>query len=199
MPEEIVSPFPPLKSHPASEMRSTLLTTSIQSLRAHGHLEQYTKTVSKEYRDAILTTVAGIWLPLAIGIAHYTACDRLNLPPSEQFAIGKEVGDRVQGTILGLLVRTAKQAGLTPWTGLSSGNRMYERLFVGGGVCLTKLGPKEARLEVVNNQLFGLAYFRNGFRGIVATGAELFCEKAYVHELPKLTSATSLGMRVSWA
>ncbi len=199
MAEEIVSPFPAQRAHPASEMRSTLLTTSIQSLRAHGHLEVYSKTVSSEFRETILTTVAGIWLPIALGIAHYKACDQLKLPPSEQVAIGKEVGDRVQGTILGLVVRTAKQAGLTPWTGLGSGNRMYERLFIGGGLCLIKLGPKEARMEIVNNPLFGFTYFRNGFRGIVATGAELFCAKAYVHELPKLTSATSLGLRISWA
>lgn len=62
-----------------------------------------------------------------------------------------------------------------------------------------KLGPKEARLEMVNNQLFALSHFRNGFRGLTCAGAELFCEKAYAHELPRLTGPTSLGLRVSWA
>ena len=54
-------------------------------------------------------------------------------------------------------------------------------------------------MTLVNNPLFALAYFRNGFRGIVYAGAQLFCEKVYAHELPKLTSATTLGLSISWA
>ncbi len=109
------------------------------------------------------------------------------------------MGDRVQGTMLGLVVRTAKAIEMSPWLGLSQCTKLYDRLFDGGSVKLVKLGPKEARMEVVNNPLFGLAYFRNGFRGLVCTGARFFCEKIYAHELPKLTSETALGIRISWA
>jgi hypothetical protein len=105
----------------------------------------------------------------------------------------------VQGTILGLLVRTAKSAGTTPWAGLTHCTQFYERLFMGGSVQLVKLGPKEARLDTVNNPLFAFPYFRNAYRGIVCSGTELFCEKAYAVELPKYTSDTALGLRVSWA
>ena len=104
----------------------------------------------------------------------------------------------MQGTMLGLLMRTARQEALTPWAGLVQCNKLYDRIFQGGSCRLIKLGPKEARLEVVNNRLFSLEHFRNGFRGIVCAGAELFCEKAYAHELPKLSGATNLGVRISW-
>jgi hypothetical protein len=70
---------------------------------------------------------------------------------------------------------------------------------MGGGVCLIKLGPKEARLETANNPLFSKGYFRNGYRGIVCAGTELFCERAYAVELPKYTDETRQGLKVSWA
>jgi hypothetical protein len=197
--EEVIVPFDEEKGHLATALRSTLLTTSIQSLRARGLYDRYAALLPAQHREAILTSVAGVWLPMAVGIAHYTTCDALGLAASEQFAIGQEVGDRVQGTLLGLVVRTAKTAGLSPWAGLSNARRLYTRLFQGGSVRLVKLGPKEARVELVNNPLFANAHFRNGLRGLTVAGAELFCEKAYGTELARLSTPTSFAMRVSWA
>jgi hypothetical protein len=198
-PEEIVVPFASSRSEPASELRSTLLTTSLQSLRAHGHFDAYVKLLPPSFKEHVVSVVAGVWMPIEVGLAHYRACDGLNLTPQQAFAMGKEVGDRVQGTILGLMVRTAKAGGLTPWTGLAHCQRFYERIFRGGAVSLTKLGPKEARLETVNNSLCGIPYFRHGFRGLCCAGAELFCQRVYGHDLPRLGSPTSLGVRLSWA
>jgi hypothetical protein len=196
---EVIFDFSESRETPASQTRSTLITTSVQAIRARGRFEEYEKALTREEKETILTTVAGVWVPIDVAFAHYTACEGLGLRAQEQFAIGMEVGKRVQGTMLGLVVRTAKEAGLTPWMGLSQSARLYERLFQGGSVKLVKLGPKEARLEVVNNRLFSLAYFRNGIRGLVCSGAQLFCKKAYVHELPRLTNATAMGLLVSWA
>jgi hypothetical protein len=197
--EEVIVDFTDARERPASEARSTLITTSIQALRARGLFADYEKALPPSLKQSILTVVAGVWLPIDVAMAHYAACDELNLSQKDQFAMGGEVGDRVQGTMLGLVVRTAKSSGLTPWMGLSQCTKLYERLFDGGSVKLVKLGPKDARMEVVNNPLFAIGYFRNGFRGTVCTGAEFFCEKAYAHELPKLTSETTLGLRISWA
>jgi hypothetical protein len=197
--EEVIVPFDEGKDHLATGFRSTLLTTSLQSLRARGLYDRYTALLPAAHREAILTSVAGVWLPMAVGLAHYTTCDSLGLPAAEQFAIGQEVGDRVQGTLLGLVVRTAKTAGLTPWAGLSNSRRLYTRLLQGGSVRLVKLGPKEARIELVNNPLAATSHFRNGFRGVAVAGAELFCQKAYGSELPKMTTPTSFAMRIAWA
>jgi hypothetical protein len=197
--EEVIVDFADARERPASQVRSTLVTTSIQAIRAHGRFDDYAKLLPAELRATILTVVAGVWLPINVAEGHYSACNELGLSPQEQFAIGQEVGHRVQGTMLGLLVRTAKQAGLTPWTGLGQSTKLYERLFQGGSVRVVKLGPKEARVEMVNNRLFAFSYFRNAFRGLVCAGAMLFCEKAYAHELPRLTGPTTMGVRVSWA
>lgn len=197
--EEVIVPFDEGKDHLATHLRSTLLTTSLQSLRAHGYYDRYAALLPAQDRDAVLTSVAGVWLPMAVGVAHYKACDALGLAAAEQFAIGREVGDRVQGTLLGLVVRTAKTAGLSPWAGLSNCTRLYLRLFQGGSVRLVKLGPKEARLELVNNPLAASQHYRNGFRGVAVAGAELFCQKVYGTEMPKMTTPTGFALRLAWA
>jgi hypothetical protein len=196
--EEILADFTASRDIPATQARSTLVTTSIQSIRAHGRFADYEKALPTNVRDTILTVVAGVWLSIDLAAAHYEACTNIGLTSQEQVAIGREVGDRVQGTMLGLLTRTAKQDEVTPWTGLLQCHKLYERIFQGGSPRLIRIGAKDARLEIVNNRLFSFEHFRNGFRGIVSGGVELFAKKSYVHELPKLTSATSLGLRISW-
>jgi hypothetical protein len=199
MPEEVLVEFSTSRETPASHARSTLITTSIQAIRARGRFEVYEKSLPPELREAILSVVPGVWLEIDLAMAHYAACDGLGLSAQEQFAIGAEVGGRVQGTMLGMIARTAKDMGLTPWTPLGQCDRLYERLFQGGSIKLTKLGPKDARMEIVNNRLFAFAYFRNGFRGLVCAGAELGCRKAYAHELPRMGSETALALRISWS
>jgi hypothetical protein len=198
MVEEILVPFAST-SVAATQLRSTLITTSLQSLRTRGVFDRYLALVPRTYRDEILGTIAGQWLPMELGLAHYGACDQLGFSAQEAFAIGQEVGDRVQGTLLGVALRTVKNAGVTAWSALTMCTRLYERLYLGGAVQLVKVGPKEARMELVNNACAGIAYWKSGFRGIVAAGTALFASKTYVHELPKFASPSGFGMRVSWA
>jgi hypothetical protein len=198
-PREVVVTFTESRDQPAAEARSTLLTTSIQALRARGHATRYEEALRSEAKQPILTVVAGVWLPIDLAVAHYEACEALGLPVEEQLGMGIEVGERVQGTMLGLVARTAKTAGVTPWTGLAHAARLYERIFRGGAVQVSKLGPKEAELELVNNRVFGIDYARNGLRGVTLGGLKLFAEKVYVHEMPTHGSPSTFVMRISWA
>jgi hypothetical protein len=196
--EEILIPFGASRDKRATDLRSTLLTTSLRSLKANGLLDAYLKLLPAEHHDALTNIVAGVWMPIEIGIAHYSAIDALGLTAAQIAVLGKDVGERVQGSILGLMVRTAKSSGLTPWAGLRNCPLFYERMFIGGAVSLVKLGPKEARIELVSNPLFGIPYFRHALRVIATTGIELFCEKAYSYELPKHLGPTAFSFRLSW-
>ncbi len=196
--EEVLIPFGAAREQRATELRSTLLTTSLRSLRAHGLLDAYMKVLPKEHHEAIANIVAGVWMPIDLGVAHYSACDALALTPEQILAVGKEVGERVQGTILGLMVRTAKTSGLTPWAGLKNCPLLYERMFIGGAVSVVKLGPKEARVELVSNPLFGIPYFRQGLRALATSGIELFCERAYSYDVQRLSGPSSFAFRLSW-
>jgi len=198
---EVIVPFPgPIESIGATtRVRSTLIASSLRSVREHGHFDAYIAHLDAAWRETILHSVAGVWMPVAAGNAHYRACDALQLSPVVQVQIGREVGDRIQGTFLASMVRTAKGAGLTPWRALAYTPKLYDRLFEGGGMAVVKLGPKEARVEMANNPIVGVGYFRNGLRGLYQVAIELFCTKAYVTNIPKLATDTSCALKISWA
>ena len=183
----------------ATGVRSSLLVSSLQSLRSHGLYDRYLALVDPELRDTILTSAVGIWLPMAFGIAHYAACEALRIPAADQIALGHEVGNRIQGSLVGLLVRSARGAGATPWTVLRQADRLWDRVFQGGnGPLVTKRGPKEARVELLGLPLLSVPYFRHAYRGTFLAGLELFANKVYVNESPQ-RGENDAEFRVSWA
>jgi hypothetical protein len=166
--EVIIAHLSPLR--PASHVRSTLLQSSLNFLRDHGHYDAYLKLVSPAYRETIVTALAPTWLPIEVGVAHYRACDALLLSTADRIASGESVGDRIQGTFMRTLVQTARTAGVTPWTLFKRFDRMWERLFQGGSVEVVQVGPKDLTIEVCGAQVSQFAYFRTGFTGVVRAG-----------------------------
>jgi hypothetical protein len=132
-------------------------------------------------------------------MAHYRACDALELSKREAWEIGMEVTRKVHGTSLALAFRLAKQAGVTPWSILAQLPKLWERVWQGGGLAIDKTGPKEAVLEVIQWPPAGIAYVRHTIPAVVHGVVELFCRKAYVTEVTALTSSTSIGLRLQWA
>lgn len=183
-----------------THFRSTWLTASQATLRERGHFAAYEKLVDPVHRDAVMTAVAGVWLPMDVARAHYTACDRLALPTPELLEIGAEATRRANATTLSFVARMAQGAGVSPWTILSQSPRMWDRTCKdGGAIGVARLGPKEARLELIGYPFAMIRYNRVTMRGIVHAVVELFCEKAYVIEIPSLFNHRSMGMRLSWA
>ncbi len=140
-----------------------------------------------------------MWLPADIAETHYAACEQLGLDAPAQIALGAEVAERVHGTILSIAVKMAHEAGATPWTVLGQFGRLWGHIWVGGGVGVYKLGPKEARLEIVGWPCAKFTYCRNGILGVTQGLIQLFCRKVYVREVPRLCTSTSLGYRIAWA
>jgi hypothetical protein len=197
--EDLVVPFPhprerlPLPKH----VRSTLIASSLRALRERNLIDAYTEALDPEWKRSILDTVAGLWMPIDAGLAHYRACDALSLSSLEIMSMGRDVGDRLNGTFLGTMIRAARSAGVTPWAGFPYTMKLYERLFDGGGCSVAKVGPKDARMEVASNPMVNIPYFRNAMRGVWQVGVELFCQKAYVVEIGR--TETSYKVKVSWA
>jgi hypothetical protein len=199
---EIVAPFPAPehKLGHATEIRTTLLVSSLQSLRRHGHQERYLGMLPREHHDTVLSMIAGQWAPIALGRAHYLACEGLGLSLAEVNAIGREVGDRIEGTFVATLVRMAGQVGATPWTALTHAQRLCERVLRGGGgTSVARLGPKDARIRLVGLGLNDIPYFVKAMAGVFEVGAELFCTKAYAQVVARESTPNSTVMHVSWA
>jgi len=200
--EDIVVPFrvPEHKLGRATQVRTTLLVSSLQSLRKRGHLERYLGHLPSEHHEAIQSMIAGQWTSIAVGRAHYQACETLGLTQLEMNAIGREVGDRIEGTFLALIVRMAGSAGVTPWTALEQMPRLYERIFRGGGGgCLIRRGPKDARAQMTGCGLADIPYFVAAITGVFEIGAELFCKKAYARVVVDSCTSNSVVLDIAWA
>jgi hypothetical protein len=196
---ELILDFPK-QLDPVTAIRSTLITSSLSSLRERGLFERYDALQVSPHRHKILNLVAGEWLPLDVALAHYRACDALGSSESEQVAIGKDVSRRIHDTFLSLVVKAARGVGVTPWLLLPRGNYMSSRLCVGGGVRVWKLGPKSARVELARMSHFSIPYVRNALVGLYASAVELLADNVTVRvvKAESLDPAHLFVLRIDW-
>jgi hypothetical protein len=165
---------------PPRNVRSTILISSRRALDATGLLGAYEGHLAEEDRRQLREAIAGIWLPFNLAVAHYAACEALGLSVEDQVKMGRRTGESVNGTLLGTVARLAHTAGVTPWTLIDQLPRFWGRGFDGGELSCTRLGPKEARISVVDQPLVGFSYFRHGLAGLAVAQLTLFCQRAFV-------------------
>jgi hypothetical protein len=174
--------------------------SSYSTVRELGKADAYLANLPTRYRPVILEAVVGTWVPIEAAVAHYTACDTLDLSGEVQLAMGRRVGDRIQGTVLGTVVRMAKEAGVSPLTVLPHWQRFWNRVFDGGGLYANKLGPKEVEMGMRGVPLADCTYFRVAVRGLMMGMLDLFCRKSYVREQgPEKRKPGSGTFRIQWA
>src|ERR1700722_20190353 len=111
---DIVAPFPE-SIEPARNVRSTILVASVDNLRSLGHLDAYLTHLPKQHHPALLESVAAVWIPMEVALAHYSAIQAMGLPLAVQTEIGRRAMDRVGRTLVGTSTSMAKQAGVTLW------------------------------------------------------------------------------------
>jgi hypothetical protein len=198
---EVVVPFrvPRELVRPTTEFKSTWLTASLDTLRARGHFARYEERLEPAHKEAILSSVAGAWIPVEVCYAHYRACDALGLSIAEQIQIGRGVLDRLHRTIFSLAFRVAREAGVTPWTMLKVLPAEFDRQWRGGACGIFQLAPKDARIEMIGFPVAAIPYARIALRGMAMGLCDLVCAKSYVHDIRELCSETTIAYRVAWA
>lgn len=172
--------------------------SSIAVVRGSGRFDEYVAQLSPEMREPLLEAVAGTWIPMNVALAHYVACDALAFSTEQAVANGRATFDRTSGTLLGTMIRMAREAGVTPWTVFPHFQRFWERGYDGGGVSVVKTGPKEARIELVQVPLLASRYYRGALRGLVTAVVELFCRRAFLAERAGPTHS-GIALRAQWA
>jgi hypothetical protein len=195
---EVLIPLPEIL-RPVTAVRSTLIQSSLESLRKRGHYDRYLTLVDARHRSRILETIAAEWLDMNLAVAHYQACDGLGLEHDELLAIGEGVGEYIQGTFVAMIVRRARVLGLTPWVPLAQFQRLWDRLMTGGGVSLVRTAANEARAEVCLLPLARFDYFRAAFCGVIGSANKLGAGKnVKVRVLPSVQHEQRCTFRCSW-
>jgi hypothetical protein len=183
-----------------SHVRSTILMASQARLREEGLYDRYVAHLPPTYKSELVELGAPCWLPVAVGVAHYAACDALGLAERDVVAIGQQIAMNNDGTFLGIASNIARGSGVTPWALVRQANRIWGRGFMGGALGSTRLGPKELRLDVVSWPCATVPYCRWAFRGLVLGLVKLVSREAYVRELrlSSLTGSQDIALQVSW-
>ncbi len=195
--EEIVLPFP-ATIRPLRHLRSTVILASIATVRSRELFDDYTRALAPAHRGEVLEAVAGTWISLEAASAHYAACDALGLSVDQQVQCGRSTFDGTRDTLLGTVTRMARGAGVTPWQVFPMFQRFWDRGLDGGGISVTRVGPKDAHVTLVQCPLLASPHFRNGLRGLCTALTGLFCVRAFGSERRPARPA-SVVMRMQWA
>jgi hypothetical protein len=198
---QVIVPLPPtLQGAPlVTGCRSTLLVASLAAIERRGHRSAYEGKIDRKDLEAITSAVAGVWLPIELGLAHYRACDAMRLDVKEQLDLGAEVVTKTTHSLMGTVLAAAKAAGaVSVWSMFAKFGMVFTRNFRGGGVRVTRVGPKDARVEIVGLPLAEVPYFRVAYLGSLRAAVDLFSVRSAVSEMRDSCTKTTLGFRASW-
>jgi hypothetical protein len=197
--KQVILPFA-RRVEPIRKVRSTVLVGAMTSLREAGHFERYAAALVPEHRDTLLRLVTGTWLPIEVALAHYRSCDALGLSDEEQAALGSATFARVRGSVLGTVLRLGHAAGVTPWAVLPHLQRFWNRAYDGGGIQVTRHGPKDCVVDVIRcGGLLETRQFRNSLRATLGGVLQIFGWNAYVVELRRPRTEEGISLRAQWA
>lgn len=197
--EEVLPHVAPRERVPlATSVRGTVLLSSLRGLRKHGQIERYMSLLERRHHDDVAALVAPVWLPMDFALAHYDACDRLKLDKATIELIGADAGSFTSQTVLDVVLKLSKTSGVTPWYALSQSNKLVARTWIGSSIALYKVGPKEARLEWVQQPAARYPYFRTAFGAFAGAIMKHLANVMFVREIPKRTTDTEVSYRVSW-
>jgi hypothetical protein len=166
-----------------THIRSTLIGSSLQSLKTLGFLERYLRALPKNYHDQMLAPRAPSWIAVDEAAIHYNACQEMSLSAPELELLSESVVTTVGNTLLSTFTRASRVVGGTPWLSLSQGERLFARLNRGGAIRVTCRGPSEALVEVSGGWLYNIPYFESGHCALLRVLALLFTKKAHVRTL----------------
>lgn len=189
---------PPGTALPISEVKSTLIVSSMQALRSRGFYDRYVEALAPDVRDRLVGLIPGVWLPIELGLSHYRAVDSLQLENRVIEGIGAEVAERINKSVLSVAVQLSKAVGVTPWNALSLVHRVNDLNWRGGDLGVFKTGAKEAIYEWVGQPCAAIPYFVTSLASYLRALAALFSDKAHARYIPERSSATSASYRLSW-
>lgn len=183
-----------------THVRGIVLANSVANLKQWGVFEAYTERLPARHRDLLSSVVASSWVSIEDVYAHYAVVDRLELPDSEVVAAAERLAARVAETFFGLTLRASRATGFDPFEfGARRSDRLWDRMFQGGGCRVVRLGPKEVLSEQTGHDLFAHRAYRLGYLAYSRVLAELFCKRAYLKQCGPYNEGTMrFAVQYSW-
>jgi len=132
---------------------------------------------------------------MPVAHAHYAACDALKLSVDVMLELGAQVAPTAASGVQ-VILHAARTTGATPWTVMTRAPTYWGRMYEGSALIVTERGPKEALIAVHGNTLARYAYWRIGFRGIIASLARSLAVSVVAREVSRTSDTVSYAL--SW-
>jgi hypothetical protein len=199
-PEEWIRPLPREGDYSAvSHVRGTLLAAGRDQLRAVGRFAEYERLLPSKARAELDGVLMGSWFPVALAHEHFAAIDGIGLSDADMMKITDQVSRTLNGPVIKTLSSTLRTTGVTPWDIVPFYDQVWRRLFVGGAVGVSKVGPKDGRVIVAGNPLVKYRYHRIGVARHLVAGVEVIVGKrAYVREQRLDVAAGRVDYLMQW-
>jgi hypothetical protein len=190
--------YPPADEPPApmSGVHSTLLCAELAALRALGHFQRYLRYLDEAGRRWALALADGSLVPVGAAMRHFIACHKLGLGSEDAFTVGVESGERAHGTFVKTIEAEHEGSSPMPWLLLGQYPLVWARMFKGGAVRVTALGPRQTEISISEVPFARFPYFRDAFRG--NSYAALRGCVPRVFELAGSATATSFTVQAVW-
>ena len=182
-----------------TEVRNLLLQSSLGQLKANGYYDRYVQCIAPSALEQLLSHVAPGWVPVSLAMAHYQACEDMRLSSDELNAMGRSVGERLQETTLVSAAKSHRDDSFDPWQVEAQLHRMWQRLYRGGSIQVTKLGPKEKSIEQRGFPMNKFHYYRHAtVLALSAAHAAVGLQLARVRMHKYDVQTHDIVIRVSW-
>jgi hypothetical protein len=189
----------PLRPERATAVRGTVLMASQEALKKGGFFDRYANNIEDAYRKKLLDEIVpNTWLGIDLAMAHYRACEALGLDATVIQEMGTAVGDRINSVFVKSLIRLASGA-VQPWFAWELAPRVWARAWKGSAVGVRKMGPTEARVDVVGFPCASIPYVRTSLASFFAKNTQLFCKSAVARQVrPNADPSEAVSYTVSW-
>lgn len=145
-----------------SAVRGSLMVANHKLLKAAGHFDRYLALLPKDHQDVASSTLAASWVPAEHNTIHCDTVDAMQLGEAELLRMGEMLGAHILDSLFATLLRTARNAGADAgvWLTLKQADRIFGRVYQGGGCSVVQTGPKDALFEIHGMPFANSAVFR---------------------------------------
>jgi hypothetical protein len=182
----------------ATHVRGTVLVASQRSLKARNVWDAYQAAIEVPFRETLSLVLASSWVPIEVAVAHYRACDRLQLAPEDIRAIGREAGKFIYSATVAVVMKLSSQFGTSPLAILRNLDRFVERTWQGSAFQVKQVGPKEAEVLWFGQPCGNVPYFCEGFGAFLCGTFEPLCRMSYYRILRPPPGVRAIAYRFSW-
>lgn len=198
---EVLAPLPSGKVVPATELRGTIMTTSLALVREHGLEARYWSLLDPDQGERIRTIGTISWVPVDLAVAHYQVLDQLFPQPSQQVENGRLSSERTQSAYLRTLFKLLQSSGqLSPAVALRKLPTVFGRMWNGGGAATAyQTGRKDARVELLAYPICASSYVKNAWQGMFENGLAPTARRVFVRIDTGFSSTDRAAYDISWA